>query len=349
MDLVSARPASPLASHGDLRDPTRAIRGPLFDALCFWGAPLLAVLFVWAWADAAALLPSDAGNVMVGVLVTGVAILTFAHLIAVVPRAYINREVFAQNRRRLTIVPALLLALLFLSPTALAIAAVLAVFWDVHHSAMQNFGIGRIYDLKAGQGGHTLRTTDLALNWLLYVGPIGTGAALLPHLDELQRLEATPLALLAQAPGLATAEAPLIRAAALGAWTIAILVALFAYAAERRRGYRMPAHKLALMLSTGLTSVIAWALSPPFVAFAIVNIFHAVQYFALVWVKEGGRIQERLARSPALPIFLGLCAAFGLAYHLARSFEVLLAPFIACSLLHFWYDSFIWSVRKRQV
>ena len=27
----------------------------------------------------------------------------------------------------------------------------------------------------------------------------------------------------------------------------------------------------------------------------------------------------------------------------------LLAPFIACSLLHFWFDGFVWSVRKRQV
>ncbi|QNA82815.1 hypothetical protein G4G27_01395 [Sphingomonas sp. So64.6b] len=33
----------------------------------------------------------------------------------------------------------------------------------------------------------------------------------------------------------------------------------------------------------------------------------------------------------------------------AGSAKVFAAPFVACSLLHFWYDSFVWSVRKRQV
>jgi hypothetical protein len=31
------------------------------------------------------------------------------------------------------------------------------------------------------------------------------------------------------------------------------------------------------------------------------------------------------------------------------SWHVLLAPFIACSLLHFWFDGFVWSVRRSDV
>lgn len=333
----------------DLRDPARAIGGPAFDAAFFWGAPLLAALLVWIWVDVAAIMPRAGGEAMIAVLIGGIAILTFAHLIAVAPRAYLNRDVFAQNRRRLTLVPVLLLALLLASPTALLIGAVVAVFWDVHHTAMQNFGLSRIYDLKSGQGGTALRRTDLALNWLLYVGPIGAGASLIAHLDEFDRLKTTPLGVLTQVPGLAASGTTAILTAALIAWASVIAFAVYAYVAEHRRGYVMPAHKLALLLSTGATSIIAWTLSPPFIAFAIVNLFHAVQYFALVWVKEGKRIEVALPRGPALPMFLGLCAIFGLTYYVARSLDTLMAPFIACSLLHFWFDSFIWSVRKRQV
>lgn len=326
-----------------LRDPDKAIGGPLLDALCFWGAPLLAAALVWLWADMAAMLPHQAGETAIAMLVGAIGILTFAHLIAVAPRAYLNRQVFASNRLRLTVVPVVLIAALFASPTLLLIGGVIAVFWDVHHTAMQNFGLGRIYDLKAGQGGSTLRRTDLILNWLMYVGPIGAGAALIVHLNELGRLSATPLALLTETAGLAAPELGHIRTAAFIAWAVGIAFALSAYAAERQRGYRVPPHKLALQVSTAATSIIAWAFSPPFVAFAIVNLFHAVQYFALVWLKEGKRMRI------GLPAFLALCGGFGLAYFAAKSFNTLLAPFIACSLLHFWYDSFVWSVRKKQV
>jgi hypothetical protein len=115
----------------------------------------------------------------------------------------------------------------------------------------------------------------------------------------------------------------------------------------------MPAHKAALLLSTGAVSIAAWGFMPPFMAFATVNLFHALQYFAIVWLKEGSRIGARLRLEGggrlALWIFLGLCGAFGLAYFAAQSFQLFLAPFIACSLLHFWYDGFVWSVRRKQV
>ena len=56
--------------------------------------------------------------------------------------------------------------------------------------------------------------------------------------------------------------------------------------------------------------------------------------------------QLRFARGPRA----GLSgAAFGFAYHYGRDWSWFAGAFIACSLLHFWYDSFVWSVRKKQV
>ena len=345
-----AAPAAPLS--GSLADPSRAILGPKRDALLFWGAPLAAFLFVQLWLRGwDSLAPATVSSNAVVALFGFVSVLTWAHLIAVVPRAYLNPEVFAAYKLRLTIVPVLLLAALFMSHTILVAAAVLAVFWDVHHSAMQNFGFARIYDMKAGNAPNQLRATDLRLNWMLYVGPLAAGAALATHTVYFRQFDGTALGALTSLPGVLDGAHEGIRLAAMLAYAGVIGWAVVDYARAIRAGYRLPAHKLATLVVTGAVSVLAWGFSPPLVALAAINLYHAVQYFALVWVKEGGRMQGRGTALRAALLFALGCALFGLAYAAAVSGKptLFVAPFIACSLLHFWYDSFVWSVRKRQV
>lgn len=342
--------AAPVAA--SLRDPSRAILGPRRDALLFWGAPLFAFVLVQAWLRGWDMLapPSLSGPMVIGMF-GFVSVLTWAHLIAVVPRAYLNPDVFAAYRLRLTIAPVVLIVALLVSPLALACAAVVAVFWDVHHSAMQNFGFARIYDMKAGNPPAMLRATDLRLNWLLYVGPLAASAALAVHLDHFHRLDGTALAALTTLPGTLAASHDGIRLAAIALYALVIGWTVLDYARAIRAGYRPPAHKLATMGVTGLVSILAWGFSPPIVALAVVNLYHAVQYFALVWVKEGGRMAGRGSMTRAALMFGLGCALFGFGYMAASTGRptLFLAPFLACSLLHFWYDSFIWSVRKKQV
>lgn len=348
-----AQAAGAGAIDGSLSDPARAIGGPRFDFLFFWGAPVLASILVGAWVAAARALPPGSGESAIAALAYGVAVLTFAHLVAVVPRAYLNRDVFSANRNRLVIVPLLLVAALLLSPVLLVCAAVLAVLWDVHHSAMQTFGIGRIYDMKAGNGPQVLRSTDLRLNWALYVGPIAAGASLIAHAESFSNFSRLDWTLLASGPGIVASHVDAIRYAAIAAWTAVLIWAVRDYRAAAAAGYRMPAHKAALLGSTGLVSILAWGLAPPFMAFAIINLFHAVQYFALVWLKEGDRISAVLrsggSRRLALAGFLICCGGFGITYAAVDEMSLLIAPFLACSLLHFWFDSFVWSVRRKQV
>ena len=353
--MATAFPATgPRLWHGSLADPRGAIGGPLFDALLLWGCPLASAILVWLWIGGAALLPPAAGEAAIAALAVGVSVLTFAHLIAVAPRAYLNREVFEANRRRLTVVPVLLVGALTLSPTLLLVGGVVAVFWDVHHSAMQTFGLGRIYDMKAGNGALVLRRTDLRLNWALYVGPIAAGASLLEHLASLEGLRPLGWSAVAGLPSIAESHLLGIREAAIAAWLAATGWAAWDYRAAARQGYRLPVQKAALLGSTGFVSIAAWGFATPIVAFAIINLFHAVQYFALVWLKEGNRMAAASGRIGAirwgaLGLFLALCAAFGFAYHYGRDWSWFAGAFIACSLLHFWYDSFVWSVRKKQV
>lgn len=354
--MASTYPTAPRARvwHGDLADPKGAIGGPLFDALLLWGCPLACALVVWLWLGGAASLPAGASETAVALLALSVSVLTFAHLIAVVPRAYLNREVFEANRLRLTIVPVLLIAALTMSPALLVTGGVLAVFWDVHHSAMQTFGLGRIYDMKAGNGALVLRRADLRLNWALYVGPIAAGASLMEHLVSLEGLRPLGWETLASLPSLAQSRLTGIAALALAAWLMVVGWAVWDYRAAIRQGYRLPVHKVALLGSTALVSIAAWGFAPPVAAFAIINLFHAVQYFALVWLKEGSRMSAASGRIGrlrwgALALFLSLCLGFGLAYQYGRNLAWFAGLFVACSLLHFWYDSFVWSVRKKQV
>lgn len=336
-----------------LADPARAIGGPRFDAICFWGGPLIWLFVTEAWFSSALLMPKEAGHGFVAAIGYFAAILTYGHLVAVVPRAYFNREVFEQNRFRLTAVPVLLLVGLLISPIIMAIAGMLAILWDVHHSAMQNFGLGRIYDMKAGNDAQILRQTDLRLNWVLYVGPLAAGASLLTHANALVTDGKASFVEIAALPGVLEQQHYWISAVAVLAWFLTIGWSVLDYRRAIAAGYRLPPHKAALTVSTGLVSLIAWGFSSPLVAFISINIYHAIQYFALVWLKEGDRMAQRAKRAPAstLGLFLGLCGVIGVAYDTATTTNInwLIAPFVACSLLHFWYDSFVWSVRKKQV
>jgi hypothetical protein len=338
---------------GALSDERRTIGGARFDALLIWGAPLIALLFVYAWLGIAVAFPKPLAERMATILASATAIITYAHLIAVVPRAYGNREVFTSNRFRLTLVPLLLLAALLTSQTLFVIALVLVVFWDVHHTAMQNFGLSRIYDMKAGNDPNMLRRADLRLNWILYVGPLIAGASLASHLNSLERLGTIDLVALAQLPGVLEGHSSILTMTAVAACAIIVGWSIRDYRAAMARGYRLSPHKLVLMLSTVFVSVIAWGLSSPLVAFVAVNLYHAAQYFGLVWLREGKRMSAFTGQRsrPALDLFLGGSLLFGIAYYFVMGTDIrfLGAPFVACSLLHFWFDGFVWSVRKKQI
>lgn len=339
-----------------LRQPRRCISGPSFDALWFWGAPLWALALCLGFAVAATALPAGWSPQAAG-FAAGVSVLTSAHLIAVAPRVYLNRDIFSAHPLRFTAVPVFLFAALALSKPLLIAGLVLAVFWDVYHSAMQTFGLGRIYDAKAGADPHWGRKLDRSINLALYAGPVLAGASLSAHLASLGEFDAVGFELLAAAPARLEGQLGLFRVVVAAA---ALAVVAFYIAAYRRRaaeGHAVSTHKMVLLASTGLVSVVAWGFLPPLLAFATANIFHAAQYFAMVWLKEGERMSRRLAPAGARPatrrafaLFLLFCFSFGAVYLLVEDDRSwILAAFLTVSLMHFWYDSFVWSVRKKQV
>ncbi len=274
-----------------------------------------------------------------------------AHLVIVFFRSHANAEIRALHPVRFWIVPPALLLLLVVSAPARTAAAALAIWWDVYHSSLQTFGLGRIFDRKAGNDPEAGRTLDWLLNLLLYVGPILGGSMLLFHASPLYSLEggAWVSALLFFQPK--------IRLFMIIAGLLFLVLYFEIYAALVEKGYRPPREKVALQLGTAAVSVWAWGFNPLGMALFIMNFFHAWQYFALVWRYERENIGTVL-RVPKGP--RGRTFAFGglvgIGFLYGGVFGVLgelsskaLAVTLVVSLMHFWYDGFIWSVRKNQV
>ena len=78
---------------------------------------------------------------------------------------------------------------------AMVIGSVLATFWDVYHSSLQTFGLGRLYDKIAGNDPRVGRRLDIALNLYIYAGPIAAGATLMDHVDDFAEFKAVSSAL----------------------------------------------------------------------------------------------------------------------------------------------------------
>jgi hypothetical protein len=113
-----------------------------------------------------------------------------------------------------------------------------------------------------------------------------------------------------------------------------------------------------LLASTGLCSIYTWGFNSFGEAFFIMNVFHALQYFGIVWAMENKNMAARLgvshwphARKITLATMLALALAYGAIVELFAGEDRawLLALTLVVSLMHFWYDGFIWSVRRSEV
>jgi hypothetical protein len=61
---------------------------------------------------------------------------------------------------------------------------------------------------------------------------------------------------------------------------------VYSYWQLHKRGYQVSFLKVYLLASTGLCSIFTWGFNSFVEAFFIMNFFHALQYFSLVWFSE---------------------------------------------------------------
>jgi hypothetical protein len=334
------------------------IVGPVYDWVFFLGSPLLALLAGMAIADTPF---ADQPFDWYGWEVTGSGLLIgafiHAHLVLVFVRSHGNREIFRAHKLRFTLVPLALFALLAVSRPAIVVAALIATFWDVYHSGMQTFGFGRIYEAKLGNDPLAGRRLDWALNQLLYAGPIVAGATMLAHFEDFETLADIGAAAFTRVPVWMEGHQATLATLVIGGGTLFLVYYVVAAVRRQRAGQRVAWLKIVLYVGTGLTSIYTWGFNSWGEAFFIMNAFHAVQYFAIVWATERepllrtlGLGRSPLARAALLVVFIALPSLYGLwVAYFDPAVQVLWAITLVVSLMHFWYDGFIWSVRKRQV
>lgn len=334
------------------------IVSPAYDWAFFLGPPALA-FGLGALVASSALFDTPLVTPAGPTTVTSVALgaLIHAHLVAVLVRSHGNAEVRRRHPVRFYVAPVVLFFAIALSAWVAIAATVVATFWDVWHSGAQTFGFTRIYDRNAGvEQGPWPRRLDYWVNQLLYAGPILGGATLAAHVGVLEDFETqdgavSDFLILVPFDVLAHQAWLLWSVLGGGAALLALYVALQVRAALAGDPPSWP--KVWLLVTTGLVSLFAWGFNSFGEAFLIMNTFHAVQYLALIWASEGPRWKKRRGRLPAgvlLGAFLLTVGGYGLAVELLDpDLELLWAGTLVVSLLHFWYDGFIWSVREAHV
>jgi len=334
------------------------IVGPVYDWLLFLSPPLVALAIGIALSGSELSYAAvDIFGYETTVTEAGLGVLIHAHLVAVAFRSHANPDIFGRYPVRFVVVPLVLWLAIAASLWMAIIATVVATFWDVWHSGAQTFGFGRIYDRNAGVPSHLGRRLDFWANQVLYAGPILAGVTLIDHVEVLDNFGDVEAAVFERVPATVDSwQGPL-------AWFVIVAGTLVigAFVLEHGRRWRagLPSSplKIYLVATTGLCSIYSWGLNSWGEAFLIMNLFHGVQYLGLVWASERGRIRERFGLGKArggqwwaLALFVGLVFGYGVfAQLLVGGGGSLWALTIVVSLMHFWYDGFVWSVRAKQI
>jgi len=340
-----------------VRKSSAYIVGPAYDWLFFLLPPTVSLALGIAISDTAftdrlfafAGQKFTAAELMIGTIVQ-------AHLVAVLMRSHGNGDVRRRHPIRFFVVPVLLWVAIASSARIAVAATIVATFWDVWHSGAQTFGFARIYERNAGNPPEQGRLLDFWLNQLLYAGPVLAGATLYDHLEHFEDFDRVGVALFSTVPAYVASRQRYLAWLLLAGGT-AFLVAYVAYYVRLHlRGHRVSPLKVFLLTTTGACSIYTWGLNSWGEAFFIMNLFHAVQYLALVWhtehqtVMRGLRMASGRGKAMTLALYLGAIFSYGFIAELLDSRRrALWAVTIVVSLIHFWYDGFVWSVRNQQV
>lgn len=333
----------------------RYIVSPAYDWAFFLAPPMVSlaigIVLSNSWLTNDTWLLAGQDDSLVGF---AIGTIIHAHLVAVVFRSHNNPDIRRLYPIRFLVVPIVLLLAIVVSPWIAVASSVVATFWDVWHSGAQTFGFARIYERNHGTPPEVGRRLDFWLQQLLYAGPILAGATLMDHVESFDSFAKVGDALFSSVPAEAFGHRRWLTYGVLAIGTVFIAIYVISYWRLARRGYRPPWQKVWLVASTGFVSIYTWGFNSWGEAFLIMNLFHGVQYLALVWAIEGQRIATTFRvprrRRLAVALYLGSVAAYGFgAQAVDADITVLWGLTIVVSLMHFWYDAFVWSVRKAQV
>ncbi len=284
-------------------------------------------------------------------------LLTHSHVLLVFTRSHLNMDVFKRYPYRFTLIPLLTLVAMWISPLLFGALGILALYWDEWHSLMQTFGFGRIYDGRVGNDPILGRKLDIGMCFVLGLLPHLVLITFVPdsqrHESLIRYFELSEEMIQKYGHWLTSMRIPLV------VFGISyILYYIFSYRKLIKKGYKYSKAKLALFVVTGSTTLITASLFTVADGIFFGNIYHALQYYFIVLVSERGNLSkitglEVTNRKGINLIFLLVILPFMFVFAGLRQttshVEYLAAFWLLTSLMHFWFDGFIWSVRRQDV
>lgn len=274
-------------------------------------------------------------------------------------RAYGDRALFQRFKIRFIAAPVALLAVcIWSSFYNIQAIQLVAMAWGIWHGMMQTYGFCRIYDAKASARAAARARIDLALCVAWFSAAVLLSPMRFRTLFELYYESGGPVV-----PATAVAAIRVAVVVALGVVTIAFLWRQWS---DWRAARGASPVKITLLVS----SIAFWwycnnGVQNILVGIALFEVFHDVQYLAIVWIYNRSRVERDkniggfmrfvFRRSGALiGVYVGLVLAYG-AIALTQSAVAaegirhgLIGIVTASALLHFYYDGFIWKVRETQ-
>jgi uncharacterized membrane protein YqhA len=334
-----------------MRNPAAFIITPVSDQVLFIFTPILVFgVFVIAWLAGAGL---EAAFVAATVGAAG-------HHLPGMMRAYADKELFSQFRRRFIAAPVILVTVCSFA-MYFQIAAVNAVMliWGFWHGLAQIYGFARIYDRKAQTPMSISGRADLILliAWFAH-GVIASDN----RMAELAAL------FVDSGFGFPTSSALAVTARIwLSGSVLYTLWYVFRLARLRQSGFHVSSNKLLILaLSLVYWNVVMIAVPITIVSIAMFELFHDVQYLAIVWSfnrnrKDRGALNHGFARlfyntgTTGLGLYLLTVLiygsfALGQYWHPDASVRnAAIVFFTVSTLLHFYYDGFIWKLRQPSI
>jgi len=223
---------------------------------------------------------------------------------------------------------------------------------------MQTYGFCRIYDAKVSGKAAARARTDLALCFAWFLGAVVLSPMRFRTCLDLYYESGGPVV---------TSEAIVVlRYAIVAALSAATVAFLWRQYRDWSKNSIVSPIKIVLLAS----SISFWwycnnGVQNILVGIALFEVFHDVQYLAIVWIYNRARVERDesirgfmrfvFRRSGSLiGVYVGLVLAYG-AIALTTSGvsveaikHVLIGIVTASALLHFYYDGFIWKVRETQ-
>jgi Tfp pilus assembly protein PilF len=274
-------------------------------------------------------------------------------------RAYGDPALFERFKIRFVVAPLAILAVcVWSSIYDIQAVQLVAMAWGIWHGMMQTYGFCRIYDAKASVRAAARARVDLALCFAWFSAAVLLSPMRFRTLFELYYESGGPV--------VASAAVVAIRTAVVAALGVVTIVFLWRQWSDWRAARGASPVKITLLVS----SIAFWwycnnGVQNILVGIALFEVFHDVQYLAIVWIYNrtrverdkniGGFMRFVFRRSGALiGVYVGLVMAYG-AIGLTQSAisaewirHGLIGIVTASALLHFYYDGFIWKVREAQ-